>query len=62
MIKGCKTIAEYVMRQWMRDHGFEESHFSLEVHDNTGIIRDSRNDTITLKYNGSAKCVYVWDD
>lgn len=58
-IKGIKTIAEYAIRQWMRNQGFVESAFTLTMYDGKGILMDKNEDTLTLIYDGVEKAVYV---
>ena len=59
ILRGCKTIAEYAFRRWMREQGFAEKYFSLEMEGNTGILKDNNGDTLTLVYDATEKCVYV---
>lgn len=58
-IKGCKSIAEYAIRRWMREHGFVEEYFSLEMDGASGVLKDNNGDTLTLVYDSTEKCVYV---
>lgn len=58
-IKGCKSIAEYAFRHWMREHLFVEGYFTLEVSGNTGIVKDRNGDVLELVYDNESKCVEV---
>lgn len=58
-IKGCKSIAEYAIRRWMREQGFAEGYFSLEMDGASGVLKDNNGDTLTLVYDPTEKCVYV---
>ncbi len=58
-IKGCKSIAEYAMRQWMADHNFVSGYFTLEVSGNNGVITDKNGDILNLVYDNQKKCVCV---
>lgn len=59
MIKGAKTIAEYVIRKWLQDQNFVMSNFELAVNGNEAVLTDKNNDTMTLVYDSASKTVYV---
>ncbi len=59
VIKGCTTIAEYAIRCWMRDQGFAEGYFTLEMSGNEGTVRDSNGDTLLLVYDSKERRVCV---
>ncbi len=58
-IKGCKSIAEYAIRQWMQTQNFVESAFNLTMSGNIGTLRDRNGDTLVLAYDSTDKAVYV---
>ena len=58
-IKGCKSIAEYAIRQWMQAQNFVESAFKLTMAGNIGTLRDRNGDTLVLAYDSADKAVYV---
>ena len=59
MIKGAKTIEEYVIRKWLQDQNFVMSNFELVVNGNEAVLTDKNNDTMTLVYDSTSKTVYV---
>ncbi len=58
-MKGCKTVAEYAVRCWMRDNGFVLSCFSVEMDGNRGEITDQTGDSIVVCYDPKNKSVRV---
>ena len=55
--KRAKTIAEFVIRQWMEEHHFVIECFMLSMNGNRGIIKDETNDTLTVIYDPGTKQV-----
>ena len=59
ILRGCKTIAEYVFRRWMAENGFANGYFTLEVAGNEAVIKDQVSDTLNLTYDKVEKRVRV---
>ena len=58
-VKSCKSIAEYAIRRWMCEKGFEGGCFSVKMSGNEGLLKDQNGDTLTPVYDGKEKCVYI---
>lgn len=58
-IKGAKSIAEYAMLRWIREHYFDMEGFSFTVNGNEGILKDQLGEYIVLVYDPETKSVYV---
>lgn len=58
-IKGCKTIAEYAVRCWLAEQGFQMAFFDLDMHGNEGVLTDCNKDTLLLVYDKDTKSVYA---
>lgn len=59
MDKRSKTIAEYAIRKWLENEGFQMEYFRLKVIGNLGIVIDSRGDKLILTYDSDTHSVYV---
>lgn len=59
MIKGAKTIAEYVIRRWLQEEGFNMSYFKLTMAENEAVIRDESGESLSLVYDPRSKTVYI---
>ena len=59
MIKGCKTIAEYMFRKWMAENGFVNGYFTLEVEGNKAVIKDKTGASLKLTYNSGEEYVDI---
>lgn len=59
MIKGAKTIAEYVIRRWLQEEGFNMSYFKLTMAGNEAVIRDESGESLLLVYDPRSKTVYI---
>lgn len=57
--KKSKTIAEYAIRKWLENEGFQMEYFRLKVIGNLGIVIDSRGDKLILTYDSDTHSVYV---
>lgn len=60
-ITSAKTIAEYVIRKWLKEEGFALGFFILEMDGNKGILRDCKGESLVLVYDSNSKSVYVID-
>ncbi len=58
-IKGCKSIAEYAIRRYLVDQGFQIAFFDLEMQNNEGKVTDCNGDSLTLVYDSGEKSVYM---
>lgn len=58
-IKGCKTIAEYAIRRYLIDQGFQLAFFDLDICENEGAVTDCNGDSLTLVYDNKEKCVHI---
>lgn len=59
MIKGCKSIAEYAIRRFLIEQGFQLSFFDLDMCENQGTLIDCNGDSLTFIYDNEKKCVYT---
>lgn len=59
VIKGARTIAEYVIRKWIQDNNFDMEWFHLEMNGDEGILIDRSGDTLQLQYDKHSKKVIV---
>lgn len=59
MIKGAKTIAEYFIRRWLQEEGFNMSHFNLTVLGNEAVLEDRYGGFMVLVYDPRIKSVYI---
>ena len=50
-IKGCKTIAEYAIRRYLIDQGFQLAFFDLDMCENEGTVVDCNGDSLTFVYD-----------
>lgn len=57
MISGCKTVAEYSIKNWMEKNNFEISEFSLFMNGNEGKITDKTGSSMFLVYDPETKSV-----
>ncbi len=58
-IKGCKSIAEYAIRQYLIDQGCWLAFFDLNVCGNEGTLTDRSGDSLVLVYDNSNKSVRI---
>lgn len=58
-IKDAKTIAEYAIRKWMNQEGFQDGYFVLETNGDEGIITDRTGDKLKVRYNRTTHDVEV---
>lgn len=58
-MKGCKTIAEYMVKKWMESNGFVMSEFSVKMIGDEAEITDRAGDKMTVLYNQKLKSVQV---
>lgn len=58
-IKGCKTIAEYAIRRYLIDQGFQLAFFDLDMCENEGTVVDCNGDSLTFVYDSEKKYVCV---
>lgn len=61
MIKGAKTIAEYVILRWLQQNNFDMQYFRLTMNGNKGILEDTNNDMMVLVYDSATGTVSVED-
>lgn len=61
-IRGAKTIAEYAIRRWLAEQEYDMEYSTLTMDGNTGTLRDSQGDSLTIVYNPAARMVCVKDD
>jgi len=61
-IGGAKTIAEYAIRRWLTEQGFDMGCFSLTIDGNTGTLEDHQGDSLVMVYDSAAKTVYIKED
>lgn len=58
MIKGAKTIAEYVIRLYLEDK-FQMDKFRLQVDGNNAVLVDMNGDTLRLRYDSERRSVSI---
>lgn len=58
-IKGARTIAEYAVRNWMKEHDFAPAYFDIVMNKNEAVIKDQNGDTLTLVYDSKSKEMYI---
>lgn len=61
-IRGAKTIAEYAIRRWLMGQNIDMECFTLTMDGNTGTLRDSQGDSLTIVYDPATRMVCVKDD
>lgn len=61
-MKGCKTIAEYAIRQWMEQHGFVEGNFTVTMDGNDATIADWSGDSLAVRYDPVSRTVAEVED
>ena len=49
--KRSKTIAEYAIRKWLENEGFQMECFRLKVIGNRALLMDMRGDKLILTYD-----------
>ena len=59
MDKRSKTIAEYAIRKWMENEGFQIECFRLKVIGNRALLMDMRGDKLILCYDPETHAVYA---
>lgn len=57
--KRSKTIAEYAIRKWLENEGFQMEYFRLKVISNTAVLEDSKGEKLILVYEPSTHSVHV---
>ena len=57
--KKSKTIAEYAIRKWLENEGFQMECFRLKVIGNRALLMDMRGDKLILNYDPDTHSVYV---
>ena len=58
MIKGAKTIAEYVIRLYLEDK-FQMDKFRKQVDGNNAVLVDMNGDTLRLRYDSERRSVSI---
>lgn len=56
-IKGCKSVAEFYIRTWMKEQNLSFEYFTLEVKGNIGIISDKEGGIMKVEYDAKEKKV-----
>lgn len=56
-IKGCKTIAEYAIRRFLIEQGFQLAFFDLDMCENEGTVTDCNGDSLTFVYDSEKRTV-----
>lgn len=59
MDKRSKTIAEYAIRKWLENEGFQMEYFRLKVIGNLALLIDMRGDKLILNYDADTHLVYA---
>lgn len=62
MIRGAKTIAEYVIRRWLMEQNFAMECFTLTMDGENGTLKDSKGDSLTIVYDPATKEVYIREE
>ena len=57
--KRSKTIAEYAIRKWLENEGFQMEYFRLKVIGNLALLIDMRGDKLILNYDADTRLVYA---
>ena len=57
--KRSKTIAEYAIRKWLENEGFQMEYFRLKVVSNTAVLEDSKGEKLILVYEPNTHSVHV---
>lgn len=50
-MKGAKSIAEYTIRKWMEEQGFDMKYFVLHMNGNKATLEDRYGDKMIISYN-----------
>ena len=50
-MKGAKSIAEYTIRKWMEEQGFDMKYFVLHMNGNKATLEDRYGDKMIVSYN-----------
>ncbi len=58
VIKGVKTIAEYVIMRWMIEENFATECFDLTMDGNEGTLTDRTGDSMVVVYDPKTQKVY----
>lgn len=56
-MSGCKTIAEYAVKKWMKDNGFVMDWFTVTMNGNEAEITDRTGDKMIVCYEPKTKSV-----
>lgn len=62
MIRGAKTIAEYVIRRWLMEQNFAMECFTLTMDGETGTLKDHQGDSLAIVYDPATKEVYIREE
>ena len=57
--KKSKTIAEYAIRKWLENEGFQMECFRLKAIGNRALLMDMRGDKLILTYDPDTHSVYA---
>ena len=57
--KRLKTIAEYAIRKWMENEGFQIECFRVRVIGNRALLMDMRGDKLILTYDPDTHSVHA---
>lgn len=57
--KKSKTIAEYAIRKWLENEGFQMEYFKLKIIGNRALLVDMRGDKLILTYDPDTHSVYA---
>lgn len=61
-MKGCKTIAEFAIKKWMEDNGFDLGEFTVKMNGNEAVILDKNGDSMKVIYDNNERRVAMKDD
>ena len=50
-IKGSRTIAEYAIRKWLENEGFQMEWFNLDMNGNEATLTDRSGDKMKIRYD-----------
>ena len=59
MVKGAKSIAEYAIRRWLSEQGFDLEYFKLFMDGNRSTLTDKNGEGLVLVYDPGNRVVYV---
>ena len=61
-VKGAKTIAEYVIRNWLKAQNFDLDCFSLSMDGIGCTLKDQAGESMVLVYDSDSRSVYIKDN